>query len=78
MAVTADQMSNALSSTVPQKLKGNYSLVKGIEILDSNNLTNTSNTFNTFWKGMEGNGIHNNGLKSGKLTNSEQKTIENE
>jgi hypothetical protein len=48
MAVIADQKSNVLSSTVPQKLKGNYSLVKGIEILDSNNRTDISNTFNTF------------------------------
>jgi len=54
MAVTANQMSNVLSSTVPQKLKGNYSLVKGIEILDSNNRTDISNTFNTFWKCVEG------------------------
>ena len=60
-----------------QKLEANYSLVKEIEILDRNDMTNTSNTFNTFWKGVEGNGIHNNGLKSERLTNSGQKNIEN-
>lgn len=45
--------------------------------MDSSNPTNTSNAFNAFWKGVEGNSIYNNGLKSDRLTNPEQKTIEN-
>ena len=60
-----EKRSLVFNKTTLQKLKGNYSSVKGIEILDSSsNPTNTSNTFNTFWKGVEGNGIHDNGLKS--------------
>ena len=53
-------------------------MVKEIEILDRNDITNTSNTSNTFWKGVERNGTHNNSSKSDGLTNSGQKTIGNE
>jgi hypothetical protein len=45
-----------------QKLKTNYSPTEEIKVLD-NSTTNTSNTFNTFWKGVERHGSHKGILK---------------
>ena len=73
-----ERRSLVFNKAILQKLKGNYSSVKEIEILDGNDLTNTSNTFNTFWKCIEGNGIHDTALKGNELTNYGQKTTEDE
>lgn len=40
------------NKTIIQKLKTNYSPIEEIKII-ANSTTNTSNTFNTFWKGVE-------------------------
>ena len=59
------------------RLADNYTPIKKIEILNRKS-TNTSNTFNTFWRCVEGTRIHDNGLKGDRLTNSGQKTIKYE
>lgn len=59
------------------RLSDNYTPIKKIEILNCKS-TNTSNTFNTFWKCIKKNGIHNCSLQSDELTNSEQKSKEYE
>jgi hypothetical protein len=50
-----------------QKLKTNYSPIEEIKII-YNSTTNTSNTFNTFWKGVERNGSYKDIPKSSETS----------
>jgi hypothetical protein len=56
------QRSLVFDKTTIQKLKTNYSPIEEIKIKD-NSTTNTPNTFNTFWKGVERNGSHKDKFK---------------
>jgi hypothetical protein len=64
------------NKNVIEKLKVNYSQINEIKILDNISSTNTSNTFNTFWKGIEENGRIRDKFNINFVNENEQKMKE--